>query len=339
MKKITCIFLASLGFASLQAQITGQGLTPDERARNLELLLKNRQQLKESGIQTMKVEKQNFKKGQAKGEYFTVMVSQFDANGLVQARESFTKKGKSWRKTSFTYTPEQLLSSMKEVKPNGRPVYSTEQQFENSLLSVSTHRFGARLQKGSQQTFTYDPAGKVTQIANTRLQKPGAFSTWKYSYHEDGSKQRMEKYNHKGRLLSATDYTCDPAGKTIGAAHVEERQVCERTEHDASGRVILVTETFIGGHEKFRQISRTDEAGHLLEITVFNQAGGITYSQKNEFNERGRLTASEEYTEGGKLLNRTEWSYDERGNVAEQTRKNGEGDILYRSRYSYTYFN
>ena len=334
------LILALLTFSlALNAQYAiGTSLTPEDRAKTRSVQKEYRDNFKKTGVKSITTEKQSFKNGEAKGDMKLAMKQVFNPMGQSGEIVRFQKKGKPIQMIQFDYDQDGRLKKRSYKRANGKLQSRTEYNYSGELLTGLDHYRGAKETFRRRQENEYDAKGwlQTTKIYNPKNNK--LVRQIQCSYHEDGSKKRVERYNRRGKLKRATDYACGQEGKTVSGNKAKENTVCERFEVDADGKTVKIVEILIGGNSDMRDIAKYNERGNQLERTRYNKKGQIVYQFLNTYNDKGYRLTTARHGKGGKLMYRATFERGENGLAISEMQENEKGEIVKKQRYSYEYF-
>lgn len=332
------LFLVST--VTLQAQVfSGSPLTPEDRSKNREAKEAYWAKMKAAQVSTTATEYQIYKKGAPKGDFFLGMKQTFNEKGQQTRNEYFSKKSKLTNAYQTQFDDRGNLTEQVHTGRKSKLIQRTENQYERDVLQVSRTFFGKKGRPGLETMYVYDATGRLTEAKAILARNQKLKTRTLCTYHEDGSKKRIEKYNRRGKLTYATDYACDSEGKTLTASQAEQNiVVCERFERDAKGETIRVVETLSGEKRRYRSIAKYDSRNLLVEWTEYDEAGVVNLRLVHTYNDKGFTLTSEQYERGNKLQSRSEYERDAKGLAISEVRRDANGAILSKMRYTHTFF-
>jgi hypothetical protein len=338
LRLLFTLLTLSIGL-TLNGQIFwGNPMTPDERAKIRESREESWRKMQEKRVEAVTISAQAFKKGKAKHDLFVSTTQHINDNGQMVEMESFLRNGKLSFKLKYEYDTDGNPKSETTLSHKGKLRFKKEYEYKDNLLATTRNYHGQKGRHSSRTEFSYDTQGKLiaSKSINPKNEKLRASTTC--AYYEDGSKKRVEKFNRKGKLVSATDYSCDAVGKTIAAKKVEERIVCERYEQAANGATLKVVEIFIGDKGNYRSVSKYDTRNYLVEQTNYDEAGIIVMQWIYDYNDQGHLLTIQRNEKGGKLDYRSEYERNDKGLAVSEVCTNGKGEVTRKLQYSYSYY-
>jgi YD repeat-containing protein len=342
MKTTFRIFFAALivtASSMAQAQIfTGTSLTPEERKKSKETREIWWSKMQESRVEVITTESQPFKKGQAKGKLSLSMKQHFNAQGQPIEYENYFGNGKLGHIYQYVYDEQGNTKAFTMSNRKGKQISRTENDFTENTLTTSRKYKGKKARYASRVEYAYDASGRLIESKTINPRKEKLVSRSQCTYNEDGSKSRIEKFNRKGKLVSATDYSCDAEGKTFASSKAELRTVCERFEQNADGKTIKIVETIDADKNGARSITKYDEHNYLLERIDYDEAGEIKLQFVYTYNDAGYMLTSELRRRGGRLDFRADFERDANGLAISEVHQNGKGEIVRKLRYSYSFY-
>lgn len=337
--RLFAALLPMMVWTGIQAQfVSGAQLTPAERLKSKQQREEYWQDKKVNKVATITVESQKFKKGQAKGDLHKASTETYNTQGQSVERNYYSRSNKLQFVLTYQYDTQGNVIAQSSSNGKGKLQTRDEYRYANDLLQSSTAFTGSRDKPREHREFEYDPAGWLLASKTINPKKDKLIMRTQCTYHEDGSKKRVEKYDGKGILISATDYACDQAGKTLSASNVKEITVCERFERGADGTTLRIMETISGDKDFYRTVAKFDEENHLLEQTTYNQSGAIASMYRYSYDEGGYVLSSERCGKGGELDFRSIYERDTNGLATSEIRQNGKEETVAKLRYTYRYF-
>lgn len=332
--------LVTIGCGFLQAQTyspVGTSMTPEERAEVVESRTNSRNKIREKGIEQIVITKEIYKKGKIKhtGNYYQL---KYDAKGQLVRSEDYSRRGKLTSVTITEYDDSGNTVQQTNLSPKGRPWSRRTYKYEGNLLKSTDHFVHGNGRHKSHTDYAYDTHERLRESTRIKPKSDKIEARYVCTYHEDGSKKRVERFNKKGKMVSVTDYACDQSGKTASAQKAQELVVCERFESDANGETIKVVEAFIGRKDAHRQICKYNERGHLLELINYDEAGNALAQSNFGYDDKGNLLSSEYRNEEGKVKFHSEYERNEKGLTTQETAQDGKGSLLYKNHYDYSYY-
>jgi YD repeat-containing protein len=258
----------------------------------------------------------------------------FDAGGRLLSLETFGPggvRGAYERRTldgagRLTALETPRVREQRTLDECGRPVEVVEQGGAGPRTS----------------RFTYDAQGRLVGTTLDFRSAAGAEAqeTRQWVYDASGRLLRTETWRSEDARLSLEVQLFDAQGRVVE----ERRSVTgpdralttstKRTEYDAGGRVLRVTESSSGGEEQTTDY-RYDEAGRLLRMERFAGAAGSGSRERRSYDARGRPTevVTEDLGPDGSLVAvlthwRATWAED--GSRVETYR---EGDVAWTHTY------
>lgn len=324
----------------MQAQIfSGSPLTPEDRAKSKEAKAVWWGKMKAAQVNTISTEYQRYKKGVPKRDFLLAMNQTFNAKGQQTRSEHFSKKGTILNASHYQYDDSGNLTEQAVTGRMSKLIRKTEYQYDRDFLQVSRTFVGKKGRPHLETTYSYDATGRLAEAKAVGMRNQKLKSRTLCTYHEDGSKKRIEKYNGRGKLTYATDYACDSEGKTLTASQAEQNiVVCERFERDAKGETVRVVETLTGEKQGYRSIAKYDSRNLQLEWTEYDEAGVVNQRFVNTYNDQGFVLVSERHGKGDKLNSRSEYERDAKGLALSEVRRDANGTVLSKMRYAYTFF-
>jgi hypothetical protein len=300
MKKLSLLFIAVILLAGMaKAQRKSEYVYIDRSWKNYisydytfdnEFKINNKKQKSKIAKAAIKEFTQTTQRG--KKEYTRAKLA-YDTKGNCISSLFNKKNGKIKKQFIFTYTPENLTSTMTMLNGKGKVLKKRTYKYNSDSLvtewvfynkdkeirkyttvynkykrSLASEYFKKGKSK-AKTTSTYDS----TRIMESYYYKKGSPDykwKWIYTYYDDAKKTLKSSviYKHDGTAKYTWNYDCKPEGE-LQSKHKDSTLICIKTEYDKDSNITHTYRKFDEKGKPQKIVSVWSKNRKMLEYTVY----------------------------------------------------------------------
>jgi len=231
----------------------------------------------------------------------------FNSYGKITFFVEYDKSGKENLRNSSTYNNDSLLIEFIQKGQKKYQNYRITYEYNQYKSFVVLNKYNSKFSEPVYSIYRYFDGNKVIKAEYFEKGKLDYFIT--YSYYPDGSNEKNQRYNKKGKLVRTTSFACKPVGEVTKPAKDTVR-ICKYEKYDNSGKIYKITETTNEKNKVIKHIEVYNADTVLIESSsykddtvLYYRTVYLTQSAKNKtpvisehyFYRKGKLTNTYKY--------------------------------------------
>jgi len=172
-------------------------------------------------------------------QYQLSALYKFNTFGKTINYQQLTKKNKLQYNTSFTYNSDSLLVKTTQEGLKKKDNFQSTYEYNENKFLVVYRIYNNGHTSPDYANYTYYTGKKVSKQEYFEDGKLKSFML--FSYFPDGSIEKTQRFNGKGKLLKIVSYECKPEG-ALTKSSKDTLRVCRYEKYDDEGLIYKITE-------------------------------------------------------------------------------------------------